>query len=419
VANVVFTRFTACTTSGCAADPGTIVRSIQIAAGGSDYYNPLTDPNFPPSFSGSFVLSSDQPLAATVTTANSSTGSAYASDAYSGVSDPSASVFLPIIMGKLGVWNTRITVQNAGQAAASVTIQYIGSGAPANTTITGLPASMMAMVDQADNTGMTNFNGAALVTSDQPLAVVVDEYKTSGGVLVSYNGVPLAKADTTLYMPGFIAQSVWATDFTIVNTVGTAANVTVNFSGVSNALSGSIAGNGAAYVNGYVGTYPAGWTGTAPKSGYYGAATITSSQKVVVVYNISNSGGGPGNYAEGYTGFPSTAGATKVSVPLIENHYSSGWDTTFSVLSVDGTAATLSMVYSGNVAPICNPCSYTMTSADAGAHTFNQPADGHLPTKFIGGVTITSNKNIVVIADQNLTGGAGDTAAGFPGITAP
>jgi hypothetical protein len=358
-------------------------------------------------------------LAATATVANSFTGSQYASDAYSGVSNPSASVFLPIIMGKLGVWNTRITVQNAGSGAANVTIHYIGSGAPADTTITGLPSNMMAMVDQGDNTGMTNFNGAALVSSSNALAVIVDEYKTTGGVLVSYNGVPLASADTTLYMPGFIGQGVWATDFTIVNTEGSSADITVKFSGVSNQVAGTIAANGAAYVNGFTNNYPSGWTGTAPTSNYYGAATITSSKKVVVVYNISNSAGGPGNFAEGYVGFPSTGAAKKVSVPLIESHYTSGWDTTFSVLSVDGTLANLSLVYSGNKTPTCNPC--TATTSTSGSKTFNQGLSGdlHVPTGFIGGVTITSDKDIVVIADQNLTGATGDTAAGFPGLAVP
>jgi hypothetical protein len=91
----------------CTPDGGTTVASPTIPANGSYYYNPATDPNFPSGFSGAIVLSSDKLLGATVTLANGGTGSAYASDAYSGVSEASKSVFLPIIMGKLGVWNTR------------------------------------------------------------------------------------------------------------------------------------------------------------------------------------------------------------------------------------------------------------------------------------------------------------------------
>lgn len=416
-AQVVVTRYGECENPGsCTTDNGTVVTTENIEGGGSFYYNPALDTNFPSNFSGSIVVSADQPIAAIVTAANSETGNQYASDAYAGVSEVSDSIFLPIIMGNLGVWNTRMAIQNAGSGDATITIDYIGDDAPADTQIAGLPPNMMAMVDQQDNPGMDNFNGAAKVTSDQPLAILVDEYKTTGGVLVSYVGVPLSQADISVYMPGFIAQGVWATDFTIVNTTNDTANVTVDFAGSTKSLSGSIGGEGSAYVNGYTGAYPAGWSGEAPTSGYYGAATVTSNKEVVVVYNISNSAGGPGNYALGYVGYAQAFGATKVSVPLIENQYSTGWDTTFSVQNVEGGTANLTLKYSGNMASSCpaGGCSYTMSET---SHTFNQVADGHVPTGFLGGVTITSDKEIVVIADQNKTGAAGDTAAGFPGIT--
>jgi len=414
---VNITRYAECET-GCSEDLGTLVKEEAIAANGSYYYNPALDSTFPNNWSGSIVVSSDRQIAATVTVANSESGSDYASDAYSGVSVVEDSVFLPIVMGSLGSWNTLMAIQNVGSATTDVTIEYIGSGAPANTTISNLPPNMTAIVDQQENTGMSNFNGSALVTASggQPLAIVVEEYKTTGGVLVNYVGIPLSQADTTIYMPGFIAQNVWATDFTIVNTTGNLATVDIAFSGASNALHGTIAANGSAYVNGYTGNYPSGWTGSAPTSGYYGSATVTSDEDVVIVYNISNSAaGGAGNFSVGYVGAPSTQGATDVAVPLIENQYSTGWDTTFSVQVISGGTANLSMVYSGNMAASCNPCTASVT----GSGTFNQVTDGHVPTGFLGGVTITSDTDIVVIGDQNKTGGSGDTAAGFPGIPIP
>ncbi|RLI51941.1 MAG: hypothetical protein DRP09_18700 [Candidatus Thorarchaeota archaeon] len=413
---VNITRYAECTPP-CTADGGTLVVEEAIAANGSYYYNPALDSGFPDNWSGSIVVSADKQIAATVTVANSESGSGYASDAYAGVSVVEDSVFLPIVMGSLGSWNTIMAIQNVGSATTDVTIQYIGSGAPANTTVSNLPPNMTAIVDQQDNSGMSNFNGSALVTAsgDQPLAVVVEEYKTTGGVLVDYVGIPLSQADTTIYMPGFIAQGVWATDFTIVNTTGNLATVDIAFSGASNALHGTIAANGSAYVNGYTGSYPAGWTGTAPTSGYYGSATVTSDEDIVIVYNISNSAGGAGNFSVGYVGPPSTQGAMDVAVPLIENHYSTGWDTTFSVQVVGGGTANLSMTYSGNMAASCSPCTASVT----GSGTFNQVTDGHVPAGFLGGVTISSSADIVVIGDQNKTGGVGDTAAGFPGIPIP
>jgi hypothetical protein len=386
-----------------------------ISANGSEYYNPGADASFPSPFVGSIVLSSDRLLASTVTVANDQSGSQYASDAYPGVSDVATSVFLPIIMAQLGPWNTRIAVQNAGTGNANVTISYVGAGAPAPTTITNLPPNMTALVDQA-SAGVTNFNGSAKVTSNQPLAVEVDEYKSTGGVLISYAGVPSAQADNVIYMPGFIAQGLWATDFTIVNTEGVPATVNVTFTSSSESLSGTIPANGSAYING---TNHVGFTGNPPLSNYYGAAKVTSNTKVVVVYNLANSGnGGPGNRQMGYVGFSGLSSATKVAVPLIENNYSTGWNTTFSVQKVEGGDAHLQMTYSGNKAPVCNPCTYLLTDASP-AYTFNQASGTHVPTGFLGGVMITSDKKVVVIADQDKNSTVGDTAAGFPGIAVP
>jgi hypothetical protein len=413
-------RYPLCSGSGCAADAGTDFSPAApgnvIAAGGSYYYNPANDSTFPTGFSGSVVVSSSEALAGTVTLGNGLTGSAYASDAYSAVTTPAPSVIGPIIMaGVSGVWYTRISIQNTGTANANVNVAYVGAGAPAAQDITGLPPNMTAWVDQAD-LGAINFNGAVKITSAQPLAVVVEEYKTSGGVLVSYNGLPSTDAGTTVYLPGYIDQGAWATDFTLVETSGVASNVTVAFAGSAATITGPVPANGSVYLNRY-GSFPAGWSGTFP-TGYYGGATITGvGGALVAVYNISNSGtGGAGNLAVGYTGFAAAKAKQQVVVPLIENAYSSGWVTTYTVQSVNGSPATLTLTYNGNLAPnaSCNPnCTVTMGAA---AQTFNQGSDGHIPAGFLGGVKINSTANIVVIADQQNVNLAGDTAAGFVGM---
>jgi hypothetical protein len=416
-ANITIKRYTQCTGS-CSADAGTTVVSTQIGAGGSYYYNPASDSGFPGGFAGSIVVSSDQQLAGTVTLANNLSGASYASDAYSAVSTPATTVYLPIVL-RQGAWSTRITVQNTGTSNTTVTIAYVGSGAPSNTTISNLPPNMMAMVDLSDM-GSLNFNGSATVTSSggNAVAVIVEEYKTAGGVLVAYNGLPSSVAGTTIYLPGYIDQGVWATDMTIVSTGGS-GTVTVTFAGSGASLTGPVSAASSPYLNRY-GSLPGGWSGSFPTS-YYGSATVSSTTPVVVAYNISNSGsGGAGNLAQGYVGFASTQAAMTVVVPLIEHMYSTGWNTTFSVQSTDGTPATLAMTYSGNKSPNCNPCNVVMSGA---SQTFNQTADGHIPTGFIGGVKISSNKNIVVIADQANTAfsayAGGDSAAGFVGFPSP
>jgi hypothetical protein len=425
-ASLTMMRYTQCTPLGsCSTDSGNSVTLLdsgcganKICANGSAYYNPVSDSGFPTSFSGSITVSSDQPLAGTVNVANTSTGASYASDAYSAVSSPAASTFLPIVYAGLGAWNTTISIQNAGTSNANVTIHYLGAGAPGDTTITGLPPNMTAIVDQAGLA--TGFNGSATVTSTngQNLAVVVEEYKTTGGVLVAYNGLPISNAATTVYAPGYDDHGVWATDITIVNTTGTATTASVSFANRSETLSGPLTANGIVYLNRYVGL-PSGWSGSYPTGYPGGAATITAGQNIAVAYNISNSGtGGAGNFAMGYVGIPDSAKSNTVVIPLIANHYSTGWDTTFTVQNVEGGTANLQLYYTGNMTPTCgSPCNIAMTTA---SKTFNQVNDGHVPTGFLGGVKIVSDKKIVVIADQANTTAAnyqgGDSAMGFAGF---
>jgi hypothetical protein len=400
-------------------DLGTVVTTASIGANGSFYYNPANDSSFPSPFVGSMVVNSTAQLAGTVTIANTYNDSRYASDAYSAVTNPSTSVFLPIVMARLGAnnWNTRITIQSAGLSTPiTATIQFIGSGAPTPVSIQNLPPNMMAMVDQYDS-GVTGFNGSARVTADGPVAIVVEEYKANGNVLIAYNGIPVAKASTNLYMPGYIDQAPWATDFTVVNTVNATGTFTVTFANNAAVIQCPLAANGSVYLNRYGGV-PGGCTGAFPPS-YYGSAAITSNVNAVVAYNIANSGtGGAGNQQMGYVGFSPTDGATSVVVPLIENRYGAGqWVTTYSVQVLDGSTANLTLTYSGNKAQTCPaPCNVSVI----GAHTFNQPADGHVPVGFIGGVAITSDKPIVAIGDQGYGGtgaiAGGDVAAGFVGF---
>jgi hypothetical protein len=349
-------------------------------------------------------------MAATVTVGNTEPGTAYASDAYAGVLETSDNVFLPIVMGKLGVWNTMMVIQNAGDAAANVTIHYIGTGAPADMTITALPPNMMAIVDQQENAGMTNFNGSALVTSGEPLAIVVEEYKSVGGVLVDYVGVPSTKAAQTVYMPGYIALGVWATDFTVVNTTGNAATVDVTWIGVTHTLSFPVGANGSAYVNGTAGYYPTGATGMAPTGTYYGAAVVASNQDIVIVYNMANTGpGGPGNLNLGYVAPTAADGSMKAAMPLVMNKaYGGGWDSTYSVQVIGGGAAVLQFAYSGVTT---QPANETITDSK----TYNFGVDLHVPTGYAGGVVITADKPILIIGDQ-AGPYTGDSSAGFPGV---
>lgn len=389
-----------------------------VPAGGSAYFNPALHTldgggTLPSGWQGAAIVSADQPVSAIATVANNLSGSQYVSDAYVGIGEPSTVVFAPIVMAKLGPWNTRMAIQNAGASPANVEIRFISGGnVVATQSISNLPAGASALVDQLDHPTLTNFNGSAIISATQPVAVTVDEYRTTGGLLVSYSALPLSKASTTLYMPGYInAYGPWTTDFTMINTASSPASVEIQFTN-NQTLNCSIPANGSLYLNPAANVY-GGCTGGPLASNFYGAATVSSTQPLVIAYNIANTLG-PGDRAIGYTAFAPSDVGTKMAVPLIENQYSGGkWTTTFSVQVIGGGTANLTLNYSGNLG------TFSRNVTVNNAQTFNQLSDGHIPSGFLGSVTILSDKPIAVIGDQNSLILSGDVAAGFPGVKAP
>jgi hypothetical protein len=389
-----------------------------VPAGGSAYFNPALHTldgggTLPSGWQGAAIVSADQPVSAIATVANDLSGSQYVSDAYVGIGEPSTVVFAPIVMAKLGPWNTRMAIQNAGVSPANVEIRFISGGnVVATQSIPNLPAGASALVDQLDHPTLTNFNGSAIISATQPVAVTVDEYRTTGGLLVSYSALPLSKASTTLYMPGYInAYGPWTTDFTIINTASSPASVQIQFTN-NQTLNCSIPANGSLYLNPAANVY-GGCTGGLLASNFYGAATVSSTQPLVIAYNIANTLG-PGDRAIGYTAFAPSDVGTKMAVPLIENQYGGGkWTTTFSVQVIGGGTANLTLTYSGNQG------TFSKNVTVNNAQTFNQFSDGHIPPGFLGSVTISSDKPIAVIGDQNSLILSGDVAAGFPGVKSP
>ena len=389
-----------------------------VPAGGSAYFNPALHTldgggTLPSGWQGAAIVSADQPVSAIATVANNLSGSQYVSDAYVGIGEPSTVVFAPIVMAKLGPWNTRMAIQNAGASPANVEIRFISGGnVVATQSISNLPVGASALVDQLDHPTLTNFNGSAIISATQPVAVTVDEYRTTGGLLVSYSALPLSKASTTLYMPGYInAYGPWTTDFTMINTASSPASVQIQFTN-NQTLNCSIPANGSLYLNPAANVY-GGCTGGPLASNFYGAATVSSTQPLVIAYNIANTLG-PGDRAIGYTAFAPSDVGEKMAVPLIENQYSGGkWTTTFSVQVIDGGTANLTLNYSGNLG------TYIRNVTVNNAQTFNQLSDGHIPPGFLGSVTISSDKPIAVIGDQNSLILSGDVAAGFPGVKSP
>jgi hypothetical protein len=389
-----------------------------VPAGGSAYFHPARHAldggiPLPAGWWGTAIVSADQPVAAVTTVANDLSGPLYASDAYGGAVEPSPILFAPLVRIQRGSWNTRIVVQNAGDAPANVRIRFVsGRTVVAAQTISDLPAGASAIVDRYEHPALSHFNGSAVITGTAPLVVTVDEYRTRGGLLISYTGLPLSKAGTTLYMPGYLnAYGPWTTDFTLVNTSNIPAFVRIRFTN-NQILYCTVPANGNLYLNPAAGVY-GGCAGGPLASNFHGAATVSASQPIVIAYRITNALG-PGDQALAYTAVHPADTGTKMAVPLIQNQYGEGkWTTAFAVQVIGGGTARLSLTYKGNLG------TFTWRGLITDFRAFNPASDGHVPAGFLGSALILSDKPLAVVGSRSSPIQPGDAAAGFPGVKVP
>lgn len=190
-----------------------------LPANGSKTYFPLD--KVPDGFNGSAVVSSDQPLASIT---NVLGNNAQRGDSYGGFTAGAQNVSLPLIMkGNFG-FDTWFNVQNTGGTDATVTVSYKPGTCTETKTI---KPNAAATFDQTANTCLAaGFVGAASLTSNQPVAVVLMEVGTQN--LLSYGG--FADTSTNPMMP-LISSNYYnsGSGIQIQNTGSQSTDVTVTF----------------------------------------------------------------------------------------------------------------------------------------------------------------------------------------------
>jgi hypothetical protein len=163
-------------------------------------------------FAGSVVVSSTTQLAAIVNeySGNSATLLAdFRVDSYNGVPSTSGAqaVLLPQVLKNLNsvlqgkVYNSMIAIQNtSATSSATVVITYTNQlQGNATSTHSGIviPPGASVFIDMANEVGLwTSFFGPARITSDQNIAVIVNQ--NGWGALLIYRGFTAADAGTTL-----------------------------------------------------------------------------------------------------------------------------------------------------------------------------------------------------------------------------
>ena len=356
----------------------------------------------PEGFIGSAVVSSDQPVAANV---NTQVPSAEGSSpdlptrvgTSSGVLVPSTDLYFPQLMKAYYGWNSYIAVQNTASSSASVTVQYYSSaGTLVATDVQTVSPYSTFIFRQSENATLLNgFVGSAKVTGTQELAGICNFYNSENtyteAQFHSYNAfsggnallnVPRVVKDYYNYQSGLTVQNV--------GTSATTVTVTYYFGGLTyTQTSPSIDPNAAWGV--YLGNEAALPATMAGVSGS-GSATIASTgQPVVAIVNEDNRTVGFGST---YNAFLDGEETTSVLFPQVTAKYY-GYCGGIQVQNVGTSTANLTITYS-----MPGRADVTKSGTAAPGQSYSAFAPNAVATDFNGSVVVTSNQDIVGIANM-------------------
>jgi hypothetical protein len=185
-------------------------------------------------FVGSAVVTSDQPVVASVM----QVGETYKNMmGYNGFTEGSTSISLPLIMSNNSGYYTAFQVQNVGSSATDVTISYgtnlAGSFAPTDETAT-LQANESATFFQNSGQFATDtYIGSATITSGggEPIVAIVNQVKMTGVILgTAYNGFDPSSATSKVSAPLIMANnSGYFTGIQVMNVGSAATDITVTY----------------------------------------------------------------------------------------------------------------------------------------------------------------------------------------------
>lgn len=375
--------------------------SDSIPVNGSRTYFPIS--NVSAGFSGSIVISSNKNVAAisNILSSNFAAGASYV-----GRSGGSTTVLLPLLNKNNSGYTTWFSVQNAGGADASVTVDY-SSSAP-NATATIKPGAARVFYQNSEAHDVPVF--AATITSNQPIvAAVIQE---SSAVMFAYTGFasgvtnpvfPLINANNSGYITGLQIQNAGATATTVTvsytpsagagngtactetQTIQPASSNTFALRAFNRTEAGEDCANGARFV---------------------GAARVTANSAgtplVGVGNQLSSANGGA------YNAFGDADAGQTVTMPLIMDR-NGGYFTGFNVQNVGTTAADVNCTYSNS--------SVTETETIQPGGAMNRLQLNKLGNPYVGAATCTGPSGALLVAVVNqVKPGSTDTFLVYEGI---
>jgi len=287
----------------------------------------------------SLVIASDQPVVA-VSNVVRDYGTLGYNGTFAGFSMGADDIYLPSITNNCYGYYSELSVQNTGDAATDITVDFGGGlSDTASDVMPGASAHWDMTTDAPAGLGTCV---SAIVSADQPIAAVDNQYNQAG-FLQTYNAFLMGAMDwgvTALYN-GYYG---WASSLDIQNVSDMTTTVTISFSDGDTPYECELAPG--AKCQPYMPNVK-----TMPTDLF--AASVSADQNVVVVLNSAN---GTASLAQSSNAV--SAGGMDASIPAAYNGYY-GWNSSWACVNLGGVATDLEISYDGFG-------SYTATDLAAG-----------------------------------------------------
>lgn len=382
-------------------------------------------PDLPADFVGSAVVEANGPVAAILNT-NTPGDTGTQADPFiygaatgvgggsaSGGLEPAMNMYAPYVRKSYYGYTSYVAVQNTANTTATVTVKYKGAdgewvGTAEETE--SVPAFSTHIFDQGNNTGLPeDFIGSAVISANEPVAVIVNIPNDQEARLESYNG--LSSGSTKLYIPkADLEIGNYSSGISIQNVseVTATMNITFSIGGLEVSKTSDPMGPGQTWViympNEEHTGLPADLTGVT------GSAIVTSDQEIVATVSTDNDVNGHDFL---YNATNSGAATSTVLFPKFDKGFYN-WKGGIQVQNLGETATDLIATFSQpGMADVVIP----RESVDPGAsEVWFNPEE--LPDDFAGSVVVTSESGAPISGvytgrNDNLVG---DTVGCYEGI---
>lgn len=312
-ANITFTFYPA---SG---SPISVPRTLAANAGASLNVGTTTELS---GFSGqgSAVISSDQPIVATIVQLPQSTTvrNRPLSNGFSS-NDGSNSVLIATVLKNQFNQTTKFSVQNADTTSVNVTVKFfaVGSSTPTHQETFSLNVGTARFFDAGTIGALgSSFNGSVVVEATGKVVATAIEASVDSSYKVSaFEGV--AQGSNTVYMPSALCNfgaNQQRTAYAVQNSSNSnTANVTVTYKDLSN---NTVATQGASIPPGAKASFLTCSASGIPTSGFNGSAIITSTgAPIVAIGKVSANPSIAPSFGTAFIG--ASGGAQKLAAPYV------------------------------------------------------------------------------------------------------